>query len=136
LRDVRDRVDQVAAVLTRLIGQARTAGELSGDDVAELLRRAVAEVRAAPPAPPPLPPAAPGESSYVREGRRMVEELYAGAAEIGLMCLEIAPGYLSDADAAIPLEMFAEEIGLDLDGVLAHRRFALTGDRRCLRDVL
>ncbi|MEU4235393.1 hypothetical protein AB0F17_64930 [Nonomuraea sp. NPDC026600] len=134
LRDVRDRVDQVAAVLARLIDQARAAGELTGDDVAELLRRAVAEVRAVPPAPPPLPPAAPGEPSHVREGRRLIEELYAGAAEIGLMCLEIAPGYLSDA--AVPLAMFAEEIGLNLDGVLAHRRFALTGDRRCLQGVL
>ncbi|GAA3225094.1 hypothetical protein [Nonomuraea helvata] len=136
LRDVRDRVDQVAAALARLVGQVRAADELTGDDVAELLRRAVAEVRAMPPEPPPLPPAAPGESAHVREGRRMIEELYAGAAELGLMCLEIAPGYLSDADAVIALEVFAEEVGLDLDGVLAHRRFALTGDRRCLRGVL
>ncbi|MEV1005143.1 hypothetical protein [Nonomuraea sp. NPDC050202] len=139
LRDVRDRVDQVAAVLARLIGQARAAGELSGDDVGDLLRRAVAEVRAAPPppVPPPVPPlAAPGAPSRIHEGRRMVEELYAAAAELGLICLEIAPGYMPDAEAARALERYAEEVGLDLDGVLAHRRYALTGDRRCLRDIL
>ncbi|MFF5265313.1 hypothetical protein ACFY4C_41065 [Actinomadura viridis] len=62
----------------------------------------------------------------------MVAELYAEAARLGAMALEIAPAYLPEAQAAADLALFAEDIGAELDEVLAQRRYAITGDRRAL----
>lgn len=134
LLDIRGQLDQVAAALARLADQARHEGrELTEADVAELLRRAVTRVRtpSLPRSPSPL-----AGDSRVRQARVIVEELYAAAADIGRLCLEIAPAYLSEADASGPLALFADEIGEDLAAVLAKRRYALTGDRRCLADIL
>ncbi|SEG95177.1 hypothetical protein SAMN04489712_1722 [Thermomonospora echinospora] len=139
LRDVRGRVDQVAAVLAERLQQATTAeGKLTSGQVAELVRQAVAEVRAlAPPAQAGRSPAAPRDpDGPIAEGRALVERLYAGAAEIGRMCLEIAPAYLSEDQASRWLEPFADEIGLTLEDVLARRRYAITGDRRAVRAFL
>ncbi|WP_156056560.1 hypothetical protein [Streptosporangium roseum] len=129
LLDVRDQVEQVAAVLAHLSAQARRDGrELAEADVAELLRRAIAHVRT-----PPRPRAG---DPRIRRGRAMVGELYAMAAEIGRMCLEIAPAYLPEADASDALALFADEIGTDLATVPAYRRYAITRDPRCLTGIL
>ncbi|ACZ89105.1 hypothetical protein [Streptosporangium roseum] len=129
LLDVQDQVEQVAAVLAHLAAQAQRDGrELAEADVAELLRRAISHVRT-----PPRPRAG---DPRVRQGRAMVEELYAVAAEVGRMCLEIAPAYLPEADASDVLALFADEICTDLATVLAYRRYAITSDRRCLAGTL
>ncbi|MFG1876482.1 hypothetical protein ACGFIV_16740 [Sphaerisporangium sp. NPDC049003] len=65
----------------------------------------------------------------------MVETLYESAVEVGMICLEIAPAHVSEQDASPVLALYAEEIGLDLPAVLARRRSAITGDRRCLQRV-
>lgn len=132
--DVRGRVEQVAAALAQLAAQAQREGrELTGDDVAELLHRAVARVRT----PPRAHPASPLASDpQIRQARAVVEEIYSMAAEIGRMCLKIAPAYLSEADASEPLSLFADEIGTDLAELLADRRYAITGDRRCLTGIV
>ncbi|SFJ85336.1 hypothetical protein SAMN05216275_11352 [Streptosporangium canum] len=121
-------------MLAERVRQARAAGaELTCADVAALLRQAVTQVRRLP---APSRPAPSGAPANVAEGRRLVEELYAAAAEIGRICLEIAPAYWSEAEAPEALALFADDICLDLPGVLARRRYALTGDRRCLAGVL
>jgi hypothetical protein len=48
------------------------------------------------------------------------------------LMLEIAPGYLSDAEAVPYLQRLCDDIGEDPDRALATRRYALTGDRRAL----
>ncbi|WP_214411073.1 hypothetical protein [Sphaerisporangium fuscum] len=63
----------------------------------------------------------------------MVEATADSAAALGMICLEIAPAYMSEAEASPILALYAEEIGLRLDDVLARRRYAITGDRRCLK---
>jgi hypothetical protein len=50
--------------------------------------------------------------------------------------LEVAPGYLSEDQAATRLALLCEEIGEPFDRGLAARRFALTGGRRALRGTV
>src|SRR4051794_28846601 len=115
--DVRDRVDEVAELLAERVDQAHAAGAaLAGRDVAELIRAAVDDVRRRPRplAPGPLPATT---DERVLECRKLVEQLYAGAAELGKLALKIAPAYLSDSQAlyATRLAEFADEIGSTAD---------------------
>jgi len=134
LRDVHGRVAEVAAVLTDRVAELRAAGqELTQPQAATLIAEAVADVRHRPALPPPpAPSAAQPATPPVETGRKLVEHLYAEAARLGALALEIAPAYWSDAEAAVPLAVFADDIGAELDEVMAQRRYAITGDRRTL----
>lgn len=123
MRDVRDRIDDVAELLAARVDQARTAGQdLTGDDVAALIHQAVDDVRRLPRAaltPGAASPAA--DSPEVRRGRELVDRLYATAARLGELTLEIAPAYLTEDHAARLLADFADHICLTTDQVLARR---------------
>lgn len=96
----------------------------------EVVRQAVHDVRTAPPALPA--PAGPPSDPLVIEGRRHCEALAAVQRQLGELMLEVAPAYLSDADAADRLAPLCHAIDATLDHALATRRYALTGDRRAL----
>ncbi|MFF1300739.1 hypothetical protein [Streptomyces sp. NPDC058296] len=51
----------------------------------------------------------------------------------GKLGLELAPAYPSDQNATgTVLARYADDIGCDVETILATRRYALTGDRRAL----
>ncbi|MGW3747104.1 hypothetical protein ACWD62_43090 [Streptomyces sp. NPDC005146] len=65
--------------------------------------------------------------------RRLVDETVAAGGKLGQAALELAPAYLSEQEAADSvLARYADDIGCDVETILATRRYALTGDRRAL----
>ncbi|MFF9193564.1 hypothetical protein ACF09L_00005 [Streptomyces sp. NPDC014779] len=68
--------------------------------------------------------------------RRLGDQLVACAHEIGELMLEIAPAYLSDAQATDIVALLCDDVGEPLEYGLAARRYALTGDRRALNGTL
>jgi hypothetical protein len=130
---VAGRADDVAALITRRLA-AWTASGARGPEqetVRAIVHQAVHDVRTAP-STPTEPPADPA----VADGRRAVDQLAADVLAVGELMLEVAPGYLSEDQAAARLAPLCEEIGEPLDHGLAARRFALTGDRRALRGTV
>lgn len=97
-----------------------------------VVRQAVRDVRTAPPPPPADPPADPTVAAL----RRVVDDLAAGTCAIGELMLEVAPAYLSDAEAADALALLCEQIGEPLEHGLAARRYAMSGDRRALHGTV
>ncbi|MEU7649226.1 hypothetical protein [Streptomyces huasconensis] len=91
-----------------------------------MVRQAVRDVRTAP----PPPPAAPLADPTVAAPRRVVDDLAASTHQIGELMLEVAPAYLTDAEAADVLAPLCDEIGETVENGLAVRRYALTGDCR------
>lgn len=55
---------------------------------------------------------------------------------MGELMLEVAPAYLSDTGATDVLALLCAAIGESLEDGLAARRYALSGDRRALHNVL
>ncbi|WP_223199588.1 hypothetical protein, partial [Solihabitans fulvus] len=133
------RVDQVAEHVTARVTAATAAagGSVPAETVRGIVREAVDHVRRPPPAPPTPPaPAAPGlVDPVVTAGREAAAQLWRAWWQLGQFALEITPGHWSDQRAADVLFVFAEDIGEDLDTVLACRRYALTGDRRALAEI-
>ncbi|WP_307168123.1 hypothetical protein [Streptomyces sp. B3I7] len=97
-----------------------------------MVRQAVRDVRTAPPPPPADPPADPTVAAL----RRVVDDLAASTYAIGELMLEVAPAYLSDAEAADALALLCEQIGEPLEHGLAARRYAMSGDRRALHGTV
>ncbi|MGW2777332.1 hypothetical protein ACWC4C_33355 [Streptomyces olivaceoviridis] len=97
-------------------------------------RQAARDIRAAPPlqSPPRDPPADP----WLAAARRLVDDLAANTHAIGELLPEVAPVYLSDADAAGVLALLCEQIGEPLVQGLAARRYAIFGDRRALHGAV
>ncbi|WP_434597996.1 hypothetical protein [Streptomyces sp. A5-4] len=57
----------------------------------------------------------------------------AAGGRLGQIALELAPAYLSEQEAVdTVLARYADDIGCDVETILAVRRYALTGDRRAL----
>ncbi|MEV8312320.1 hypothetical protein AB0P36_34780 [Streptomyces flavidovirens] len=57
----------------------------------------------------------------------------AAGGRLGQIALGLAPAFLSDQKAAdAVLARYANDIGCDVETVLAVRRYALTGDHRAL----
>ncbi|MFF3558221.1 hypothetical protein ACFYXL_32960 [Streptomyces tsukubensis] len=127
---VSSRTDAVAEIITRRLAALAHSGLQALDEttVHAVVRQAVRDVRTAPPPAPAEPPADPAVASL----RAVVDDLAASTHAIGELMLELAPGYLTDTEAADRLDHFCDDIGIELDHGLAARRYALTGDRRAL----
>ncbi|WP_380282549.1 hypothetical protein [Kitasatospora purpeofusca] len=54
--------------------------------------------------------------------------------ELGLLALQVAPGYLSDRQAEEALDVLGDWIGGTAEQLFAERRYALTGTRGPSRD--
>ncbi|WP_330242643.1 MULTISPECIES: hypothetical protein [unclassified Streptomyces] len=148
LRDVHGRLDELTTVVTeRLTTAARRAGQLEVPAVRAIVAQAVDELRQGP-----LPAAdntaaedsddaleqaladAERHPTDMRVVRRLVDEMVTAGGKLGQTALELAPAYLSDEEAADSvLARYADDIGCDVDTILATRRHALTGDRRALQ---
>ncbi|MFB6819704.1 hypothetical protein ACFCV8_34770 [Streptomyces sp. NPDC056347] len=128
---VSGRTDTVAEIITRRLAALAHSGLQALDDptVRAVVRQAVRDVRTAPPPAPADPPADPTIAAL----RRAVDDLAASTHAIGELMLEVAPAYLSDAEAATgALALLCDQIGEPLEHGLAARRYAMSGDRRAL----
>lgn len=128
LRDLRGRMDEFA---TELAERVQAAGIAEAADVTAMIRDVVTTIRSRPPAA--VTAGTAGEDRpEVAQARAALAQYRANAAELGTLMVEIAPGYQAEADVTDVLGMFAEDIGISLNEALAYRRYALTGDNRCL----
>lgn len=132
LLDLQGRVDEVAAVLADRI---RAAGPGGIEDPAALVRDVVAGLRSRAKALSPSTDEGDQADDDLAAARRIVEQWRHNNRRIGELVLELAPAYLSDADVEPVLLRFAYDIGLEPDVAMACRRYAITGDQRCLDDV-
>ncbi|MGY4102017.1 hypothetical protein ACW2Q0_21075 [Nocardia sp. R16R-3T] len=124
LRDLHGRVEEFAAELAERVAAA--GGPIAADDVTALMRDVARAIRTRP-----APRAVTGRPEHAKD-RALVEQLHRTAAEIGELILEFAPAYQPETDVAELVSMFANDIGLPADEALAYRRYAITGDVRCL----
>ncbi|MCF3184747.1 hypothetical protein IPZ70_33135 [Streptomyces polychromogenes] len=131
---VSGRTDAVAEIITRRLATLAHSGlqALDAATVRAVVRRAVRDVRTAPPPTPVDPPADPALAAL----RAVVDDLAACSHQLGELMLEVAPAYLSDTEAADVLALLCDEIGETVENGLAARRYALTGDRRALAGTL
>lgn len=120
LRDLRGRVDEFAAALAERF----QAGPVDAADVTAVIRDVAREIRA-------RPVSAEGRPEFA-EARALGARRRECVRKVGHMILEIAPAYQSEGDVADVVGMFADDIGVTRDEALAYRRYAITGDRRCL----
>ncbi|MFD5065189.1 hypothetical protein [Streptomyces sp. NPDC058394] len=66
--------------------------------------------------------------------RRLVDEMVAAGGKLGQTALKLAPAYLSDQEATdTVLAPYADDIGCDVETILATRRYTLTGNHRALQ---
>ncbi|MFF0532936.1 hypothetical protein ACFYT3_31770 [Nocardia amikacinitolerans] len=124
LRDLHGRAEESAAALAERL--ADVSGPLAADEVAALMREVARQVRRRP-----ASPVVSGRPEYAG-ARAVVAQLRAAAAEIGALILEFAPAYQSETEVADVVGRFADDIGLPTEEALADRRYAITGDVRCL----
>ncbi|MER5227293.1 hypothetical protein [Streptomyces flaveus] len=131
---VSGRTDDVAELITRRLATLAHSGLQALDEptVRAVVRQAVRDVRTAPPPPPADPSADPALAAL----RAVADDLAASTHAIGELMLEVAPAYLSDADAADVLALLCEEISEPLEHGLAARRYAMSGDRRALHGTV
>lgn len=133
LLELQGRVAEVTAVLADRIAAAGPGGI---EDPAALVRDVVAGLRAQPlvKALSPSTDDQDGDDDLVT-ARRLVEQLQQGHRHIGELILELAPAYLSESAVDGIVYRFANDIGIEPNAAMACRRYAITGDRRCLDDV-
>ncbi|MGR8012309.1 hypothetical protein [Streptomyces hypolithicus] len=143
LREVHGRLDELITVVTERLATVARAGPVEVSVVRDIVGQAVDELRR-----DPLPAAGdtadddpleraladaqrqPADTTVVR---RLVDEMAAAGGRMGQLALELAPAYLSEQEAVDKvLARYADEIGCDVETILAVRRYALTGDRRAL----
>ncbi|MFB7919181.1 hypothetical protein [Streptomyces sp. NPDC056061] len=132
---VSGRTDTVAELITRRLAAIAHSGLQALDEatVRAVVRQAVRDVRTAPPPAPAEPPADPTVAAL----RRVVDDLAASTHAIGELMLEVAPAYLSDAEAANrALALLCDQIGEPLEHGLAARRYAMSGDHRALHGTV
>ncbi|GAA1150356.1 hypothetical protein [Streptomyces javensis] len=129
---VSGRTDDIAELIARRLTTLAHSGLHALDEptVRAVVRQAVRDVRTAPPPPPA------DADPTVAALRRVVDELAASSYAIGELMLEVAPAYLSDADAVDVLALLCEEIGEPLEHGLVARRYAISGDRRALHGTV
>ncbi|OEJ49653.1 hypothetical protein [Streptomyces agglomeratus] len=95
------------------------AGRADAVRLTEQLERAIADAERHP-----------GDTTV---GGRLIDEMAAAGGRLGQAALDLAPAFWSEQQAVDKiLARFANDIGVDVETVLAARRYALTGDRRAL----
>ncbi|MBT2401782.1 hypothetical protein [Streptomyces sp. ISL-100] len=144
LREVHGQLDELTTVVTERLTAAAQAGQLEWSAVRAIVGQAVDELRR-----DPLPAAGdtaadddaleraladaerhPDDTTVVR---RLVDEMAVVGGRLGQSALELAPAFWSEQEAVDKiLARYANDIGCDVETVLAARRYALTGDRRAL----
>ncbi|WP_399559143.1 hypothetical protein OHA44_38370 (plasmid) [Streptomyces sp. NBC_00144] len=144
LREVHGRLDELTSTVTERLATAVQAGPVEPSAVRAIVGQAVGELRRMP-----LPAAdeSAGDDEAVERVladaerwpadtavvRRLVDEMATLGGRLGRVALELAPAYLSEQEAVGKiLGDFADEVGCDVETILAVRRYALTGDRRAL----
>ncbi|MFD9596786.1 hypothetical protein ACFWA9_29115 [Kitasatospora sp. NPDC059973] len=141
--ELRGRMGEVRELLVERLEQvaAEGPGRLAPELVAAVVADVVAEVRARPDLAEEdldeieVPPGAPYTAEDVRRGRRLVAELTDCDRQLGMLALEVVPAYRSEAGAALgPLGVLADELGEDVELLLACRRYAVTGDYRAVEE--
>ncbi|MFF1482496.1 hypothetical protein ACFVYD_33940 [Streptomyces sp. NPDC058301] len=120
------RADTVAELITRRLAALAHSGyrQLDEPAVRAVVREAVRDVRTTP--PPALPPPDPDPADPTGAAlRRVADDLFASAHALGELMLEVAPAYLSDAEAVEVLALLCEQISTSLEHALAARRYAM-----------
>jgi len=143
LRDVADQADRIAEDLAAALAAAGPDRRADPDAVRDLVHQVVEAARH--PAPPPIPATftkftdtgTAVDPTDIASLRAVVDELVATQGELGLLALEIAPAYLTDAQARDGgLGQLANDIGIEVEQLLAARHYAVTGDRRALEGTV
>ncbi|MEU7153864.1 hypothetical protein AB0B15_38490 [Streptomyces sp. NPDC045456] len=140
--ELRGRMAEVRELLAEQLQRAYDAegGRLSPERVAAVVSEVVAAVRRGPDVADEeldrieLPEGCPYTVDDVREGRRLVEEIRSAERQLGASALEIAPAYWPEERASEPLGVLADDIGEELELLLACRRYAITGDYRAVEE--
>ncbi|WP_407563127.1 hypothetical protein [Streptomyces sp. 184] len=125
---VSDRTDDLVELVGRRVAALAHSGPqaLDGLTVRAVVRQAVHDVRTTPPAPaePPADPAlaalaGAAADSVLTALRAAFDQMAAHAHQMGELLLEVAPGYLSDTEAADVLAPLCGQIGETLHNGLA-----------------
>ncbi|WP_328541067.1 hypothetical protein [Streptomyces sp. NBC_00344] len=157
LREVHGRLDELSRTVTERLTAAAQTGALDAPVVSSIVGQAVEELRHEPPRAardtaddPDDGVASAGEAddgggmeqaladaqrhpADTAVIRHLVDEMAAAGGRLGQIALELAPAYLSEQEAVdTVLARYANDVGCDVDTILAVRRYALTGDRRTL----
>lgn len=146
LRDGHGQLDELTTLVTERLTTAAQAGHLEGPTARAIVAQAVDELRQAP-----LPAADNTAAENIDDAlaraladterhptdmrvvRRLANKMVTAGGKLGQTALELAPAYLSDQETAdTVLARYADDIGCDVDTILATRRYALTGDRPAL----
>ncbi|MBF6235340.1 hypothetical protein, partial [Nocardia farcinica] len=65
-------------------------------------------------------------------GRAYADQIRSTAAQLGELLLELAPAYHAETEVAAVVSRFADDVNMPVDVAMAYRRYAITGDVRCL----
>ncbi|MFE4397917.1 MULTISPECIES: hypothetical protein [Streptomycetaceae] len=140
--DLKDRIAELTDLIAERLADAGASGGRPPDAavVAEIVARSVADVRSRPDVPTAEPAVVHGPDSRdterwhscVARGRDLARQRLDIRRELGLLALQVAPGYLCDREAEETLGILGEEIGSTAEQLLAARRYALTGDPRAV----
>ncbi|WP_280212180.1 hypothetical protein [Nocardia cyriacigeorgica] len=128
LRDLHGRVDEFAHELADLLRSS--SGPLTATETVDLMHAAARRVRQRL--------AEGGEEQAVhpavRSGHVHAEQLRSTAAALGELLLELAPAYRGETEVEDVVSRFADDVNLPAETAMAYRRYAITGDIRCLDD--
>ncbi|MFE4356077.1 hypothetical protein [Kitasatospora sp. NPDC056800] len=140
--EIKGRMAELTDLIAKRLADAGASGRRPPDAavVAEIVARSVADVRSRPDVPAAEPAVVHGPDgwdteqwhSHVARGRDLARQRLDVRHELGLLALQVAPGYLADREAEEALGILGEEIGSTAEQLLAARRYALTGDPRAV----
>ncbi|MFI9366935.1 hypothetical protein ACIG5E_38775 [Kitasatospora sp. NPDC053057] len=126
--EIRGRLAELSDLVAERLAQARAeagGAQLEPGRISAAVTAAVAELRERPDVP-----VAGLESSPGPDGYPVARDRLDAHRELGLLALQVAPGYVAERDAEEVLHVLGEEIGSSVEELLACRRYALTGDAR------
>lgn len=130
LRDIGGQAGDVAAVVAARLSTAAATGPVTAAQVRAIVADVVDQARR------PVLPARPPVDTPAGQLPALGDELARLNHRIGELALQLSPAYRSDAQATGDLAHWCDDIGIALTDALACRRYALTGDRRALANLL
>ncbi|MFF2123759.1 hypothetical protein ACFVXH_41220 [Kitasatospora sp. NPDC058184] len=140
--DLKGRIAELTDLIAERLADAGTENGRPPEAavVAEIVARSVADVRSRPDVAAAELAVVHGPDgwdteqwrSHVARGRDLARQRLDVRRELGLLALQVAPGYLADREAEEALGILGEEIGSTTEQLLAARRYALTGDPRAV----